>query len=161
MVGMRRPKKQKIDVAEEGPEVEGDTGVTGGEQPALEKETKAAPGSTVLTAAAEDKLEAATDVFLEAEIKAEALREIATERKAKEKLAQRLHDAKMRRLDNGDKLGRRKNTFGAAKRTYEAIIWLQHEQLACARAMCEAAEAERDAAKAELRLSELAEELYA
>ena len=67
----------------------------------------------------------------------------------------------LKRLDNGDKLKRRKTGFGAAKRTYEAIIWLQHEQLACVRARCEAAEAERDAAKAELRLEELANDLYA
>ena len=65
----------------------------------------------------------------------------------------------MRRLDNGDKLKRRKTlvvwyTFGAAKRTYEAIIWLRHEQLVCARAKCTAAEAERDASKAELHLNE-------
>jgi hypothetical protein len=70
----------------------------------------------------------------------------------------------MRRLDNGDKLKRRKTlvvwyTFGAAKRTYEAIIWLRHEQLVCARAKCTAAEAERDASKAELHLNELAEKL--
>ena len=94
-------------------------------------------------------------------MQAEALREIATGREAKEKLAQRVHDAKMRRLDNGDKLKRRKTGFGAAKRTYEAIIWLQHEQLLCAKAKCDAAEAERDAAKAELRLEELTNELYA
>ena len=74
-----------------------------------------------------------------------------TEYEGKEKLAQRVHDAKMRRLDNGDKLKRRKTTFGASKRTYEAIIWLQHEQLACAKARCAAAEAERHAAKAEMR----------
>ena len=96
---------------------------------------------------------------MEAEGKAEALRMIATEREAQEKLAQRLHDAKMKRLDNGDKLKRRKTGFGAVKRTYEAIIWLQHEQIACARARCEAAEAERDAAKAELRLEEIANDL--
>ena len=59
-------------------------------------------------------------------------------------------------LINGDKLKRRKTGFGAAKRTCEAIIWLQHEQLMCAKARCDAAEAERDAAKAEVHLNELA-----
>ena len=66
----------------------------------------------------------------------------------------------MRRLDNGDMLKRRKTTFGATKRTYEAIIWLQHEQLVCAHAKSKAAEAERDASKAELHLNELAEKLF-
>jgi hypothetical protein len=165
MVGMRKPKKCKVETveatAEDYPEVEGDTGITGEQVTSLEPATRADDAKPVLTAAAEKKLAEATDVFVEAEAKAEALREIATEREQKEKLAHRLHDAKMRRLDNGDKLKRRKSNFGAAKRTYEAIIWLQHEQLACARARCEAAEAERDAAKAELRLEELANDLYA
>ena len=115
----------------------------------------------MLSAAAETQLEAASDAFLEAEIKADALRIIATECEQKEKLAERLHDAKIRRLENGDKLKRRKTGFGAAKRTYEAIIWLQYEKLACAQARCKAAEAERDAAKAEMHFGELADKLYA
>ena len=164
-VGMRRPKKTKVEVdetmAEDESEDESDTGVTGEQLQSLEPSTTADREKSVLSATAEKKLEAATDVFVEAEVKAEALRAIATEREQKERLAQRLHDAKMRRLENGDKLKRRKTGFGASKRTYEAIIWLQHEQLACARARCEAAEAERDAAKAELRLEELANDLYA
>ena len=93
----------------------------------------------MLSAAAQSKLDAATDVFLEAEVKADALRQIATEYEKNEKLAQRLHmTRRCGELDNGDKLKRRKTTFGAAKRTYEAIIWLQHEQLVCARAKCKA-----------------------
>ena len=162
---MRRPNKSKVEVVETTAEDDADgesyTGVTGEQLPALEPATAAAREKPVLSAAAEKKLEAATDIFVEAEGKAEALREIATEREQQEKLAQRLHDAKMRRLENGDKLKRRKTGFGAAKRTYEAIIWLQHEQLVCARARCAAAEAERDAAKAEMRLNELEDELYA
>ena len=62
-------------------------------------------------------------------------------------------------MDNGDKLKRRKNPFRAATRTYEAIIELLSAQHACAQAKCLAAEAERDAAKAEMRLGELAHEL--
>ena len=46
------------------------------------------------------------------------------EYKAKEKLAQRLCDAKERRLESGDKLKRRKKTFGAARRSYENLIAL-------------------------------------
>ena len=157
-VGMKRPKKSKVEAAEtmseDDSEGENDTGVTGEQLPSLEPATTADREKPVLSAAAEKKLEAATDVFVEAEVKAEALREIATEHEQKERLAQRLHDAKMRRLESGDKLKRRKTGFGASMRTYEAIIWLQHEQLACARARCAAAEAERDAAKAELRLND-------
>ena len=163
MVGMRRPKKTQVEMVEtasqDGHEVDTDTGITGEHHPTLESASTAVQQTHVLSAAAQSKLDAATDAFLEAEMKADALREIATEYEGKEKLAQRVHDAKMRRLDNGDKLKRRKTTFGASKRTYEAIIWLQHEQLACAKARCAAAEAERDAAKAEMRLNELAEEL--
>jgi hypothetical protein len=40
----------------------------------------------VLSAAAQSKLDAATDVFLEAEVKADALKQIATEYDKKEKL---------------------------------------------------------------------------
>jgi ribose 1,5-bisphosphokinase PhnN len=148
-------------MAEDDSEGESDTGVTGERQLAQQAASTAASSGPGLSAAAEKKLEEATDVFVETEGKAEALRMIATGREAQEKLAQRLHDAKQKRLDNGDKLKRRKTGFGAAKRSYEAIIWLQHEQIACARARCEAAEAERDAAKAELRLEEIANELYA
>jgi len=152
MVGMRRPKKTQVEMVEtasqDEDEVDTDTGITGEHHPTLESASTAVQQTHVLSAAAQSKLDAATDAFLEAEMKADALREIATE-----------YDAKMRRLDNGDKLKRRKTTFGASKRTYEAIIWLQHEQLACAKARCAAAEAERDAAKAEMRLNELAEEL--
>ena len=61
----------------------------------------------------------------------------------------------MQRLDAGDKRGRRTNLFGAARRTYEAIIELNEAQLKCARYRCVAAEAETAAARAELRCSEL------
>ena len=103
MVGMRRPTKGKVEVAEttaeDDPGVDSDTGVTGEQVLPLEPAPRAHP---MLSAAAETKLEAASDAFLEAEMKADALREIATECEQKEKLAQRLHDAKMRRLENGD-----------------------------------------------------------
>ena len=115
---MRRPTKIKVEVAEttaeDDPGVDSDTGVTGEQVLPLEPAPRAHP---MLSASAETKLEAASDAFLEAEMKADALREIATECEQKEKLAQRL-----RRLENGDKLKRRKTGFGAAKRSYEAII---------------------------------------
>ena len=77
---------------------------------------------------------AALAAFEESSLKAVKDRAIVPMFEKEQKLAQRIHDAKMKRLDNGDKLKRRKTGFGAAKRTYEAIIWLQHEQLACAQA---------------------------
>ena len=61
----------------------------------------------------------------------------------------------MQRLDAGDKRGRRKNPFGAACRTYEAIIELMEAQLKCEMMRCKAAEAETAAARAEVRWGEL------
>jgi hypothetical protein len=55
----------------------------------------------------------------------------------------------------GDKLKRRKKTFGAARRTYEAIIELKTVQYDALIARCAAAEAETDACKAELRVEQL------
>ena len=72
----------------------------------------------------------------------------------KEKLALRIFDAKWRRLENGDKR-KRKSIFGAARRSYEAIIVRDQAQYLCAVARCAAAEAERDAAMAELKLEQL------
>jgi hypothetical protein len=79
----------------------------------------------------------------------------AKEKLEKAKLAKRLYDAKMRRLQAGDKLKRRKKTFGAARRTYEAIIDLQTVQYDALIARCAAAEAETDACKAQLRVEQL------
>ena len=89
----------------------------------------------------------AREKWEEAYIRAIRLRVIAGKYEEQEKLARRLYDAKMQRLDNGDKLKRRKSPFRAACRTYEAIIDLNEAQLKCAWARCEAAEAERHAAE--------------
>ena len=62
----------------------------------------------------------------------------------------------MKRLDAGDKLKRRKNLFGAARRTYEAIIEYNEAQLKCAWFKRWAAEAETAELRAEMRLMELA-----
>ena len=160
---MKRPNKRKVpevDAAVEGgPEIEVDTGVTGETGSELEPAPTAAPTEPVLSAAAQKKWDAAMERLVEAEAEAEVLRGIATEHEAKEKIAKRVHDVKMRRLDNGDKLGRRK-TWGAARRTYETIIDVLSVQWQCAEARCRAAEAERDAQKAEMRVNELANELF-
>ena len=97
----------------------------------------------------------AFDAFEDTSMAAIRLRCIANEQGKQEKLAERLHDAKMRRLDAGDKLKRRKKTFRAARRTYEAIIALMQAQHKAEWHRCRAAEAERDAAQADLRLCEL------
>ena len=86
---------------------------------------------------------------------ATVMKSIAVDFKAKETLAQLIHDAKMRGLDAGDKLKHRKKRFGAARRTYEAIIDLQEAQLKAAWAKCEAAEAETARLRAEMRVKEL------
>ena len=84
------------------------------------------------------------------------LREIASEHEQKQKLAERLYDAKNQRLDNGDKRKRRKNALGAAFRRYEALVELLQAQHKCEWMCRHAAEAETAAAQAELRLMELA-----
>ena len=52
---------------------------------------------------------AAFDDGKETSLRAVKLRVVADKYVEQEKLAQRIHDAKMRRLDNGDKLKRRKS----------------------------------------------------
>ena len=66
-----------------------------------------------------------------------------------------MFDAKWKRLEAGDKLKRRKNLFGAARRSYEAIIERDQALLKREWYCRRAAEAERDAARAEMRVMEL------
>ena len=77
------------------------------------------------------------------------------ERSKMKKNAQRLHDAKMKRLEAGDKRNRRKSGFRAACRTYEAVIELLQAQYKCENSMRIAAEAETAAANAKICLLEL------
>ena len=90
MVGMRRPKKCKAPrwsrQRSTSREVDYDTSTTGDQHLTLDGASSAAPQTHVLSAAAQSKLDAATDVFLEAEVKADALKQIATEYDKKEKL---------------------------------------------------------------------------
>ena len=83
---------------------------------------------------------------------AQQLRLLADNEQKQMKQAQRLHDAKMKRLDAGDKRNRRKNPFRAACRTYETIIELLEAKLKCEQYLHRAAEAEAAAARAEVRL---------
>ena len=63
MVGMRRPKKYKVEMVEttleEGDEVDYDTGITGEQHLTLDGASSAAPQAHVLSAAAQSKLDAA------------------------------------------------------------------------------------------------------
>ena len=163
MVGMARSKKKKVEAgnptAEDAVETECDAGAAGEQQQVLncssEASSEAAPQERVRTAAQEKRWQAALEAWKEAAMNAEVRRLLAQKYEQAEKVAKRLHDAKMNRLDAGDKLKRRKNLFGAARRTYEAIIEYMEAQLKCARAKRSAAEAETAEVRAEMRLLEL------
>ena len=164
MVGMARSKKKKVEAsnptAEGAAEIECDAGAAGEQQQALESSSEAsseaAPQERVRTAAQEKRWQAALEAWQEAVTNAEVHRLLAQKHEQAQKVAKRLYDAKMKRLDAGDKLKRRKNLFGAARRTYEAIIEYNEAQLKCAWAKRSAAEAETAELRAEMRLMELA-----
>ena len=148
-----------VPTAEEGAEVEGDACIVG-ERDDSSHLHLAAPAASrsperVRSTAEQKKWEAALAEWKDATVRALAMREIANREVVQRKNAQRLHDAKMKRLDAGDKRGRRKSSFGAARRTYEAIIELLQAEHKCESSKCRAAEAELTAAKAEIRLMEL------
>ena len=93
--------------------------------------------------------------FQKADFEAQRMRLVATEQLKHEKKAERLHAYKMKRLDAGDKRNRRKSSFRAACRTYEAIIELLEAKLKCERIGRMTAEAETAAANAEIRVWKL------
>ena len=103
---MPRPKKRKIEeveaTAEDGAEIDCDTGITGAVEPGLDSQSPAASAddaaSPVRSAAAQKKWMAAKEAFEEATLKAMTLRTIATEHGQKQKQAERLYDAKIQRL---------------------------------------------------------------
>ena len=70
---------------------------------------------------------ASKEAFEEATMKAITLRTIAAEHVEHEKHANRLYDAKMQRLEAGDKRNRRKNALGAA------FIGAMRQSLSCSR----------------------------
>ena len=156
---MRRPRKQKVEVAETtveaGPEGENDTGETGVQQPGVDDSVAASVKKDPTAGPGHKRWSAALAAFEESSLKAVKDRAIVPMFEKEQKLAQRIHDAKMRRLDNGDKRKKRKSQMRAACRTYEAIIELQNARLYCMMARCRAAESERDAARAEMRVIEL------
>ena len=165
MVGMRRPKKRKVEVveaeAEDGAEVNSDPAAAAELQLPLDS----ADVGPAAAASAENtyralhpgkRWKAAVDAWEKACVEAMAMREVATEAEAKLKLAERLADAKEQRLLAGDKrAGRRKDDFGAARRSYNLVIDRALAQLECEMKQRMAAERERDAARAEIRMMEL------
>ena len=82
------------------------------------------------------------------------VRNMVKEQQQRLRMANRLCDAKMKRLNNGDKRKRRKFQFRAASRTYEAIIELNKVQLKTATAEKVLAKAERDQAIAHVAVLE-------
>jgi hypothetical protein len=102
---MRRPSKKKVDktdmTAEDGDEVAVDTGITGEQQPALNESTEATAKVDAAAGPGGRKWKVAFDAFENASMAAIRLRCIENEQGKQEKLAERLHDAKMRQLVTG------------------------------------------------------------
>ena len=100
---MARPKKRKIETAEATPEdaaeVECDTGDTGEQQPGLDESIKASAKVDPSSGPGGKRWKEAFEKWKEVSFEAVKLRAIAGKYAEQEKLAQRLHDAKMRRLD--------------------------------------------------------------
>jgi len=119
---MRRPKKRKVEATEmtvqDDSELEGSTGITGMQQPTLEPSSEACAMQDPTAGPGHKKWRKTLNIYEEALMKAMELRVFATMHEEKEKLAQRIFDAKMRRLDAGDKQKRRKRMFAAARKTY-------------------------------------------
>ena len=155
MVGMARAKKKAVEVAQttdqDGGMIDYDMGGSGAEGSAPILSNCSHPPADEPASPGLVKCEQAMDVLLEAQQKAEVARSAARAFKNGEALAQRLFDAKMRRVEAGDRRNRRKVAFGASKRIYEAIIELCYAQLKCAWSARSAAEAETACARAELR----------
>ena len=121
MVGMRRPKKQKVEgveeAAEDAAEVDGEAGATGEVPGAPPPRQASPPPATSPPSPGAAQREEAEEIYEDAAIKVRAIKRLAKEAGDAEKVAERLHQRKMARLEAGDRLGRRKSTFGAAKRT--------------------------------------------
>ena len=100
---MRRPRKQKVEVAETtveaGPEVENDTGETGVQQPGVDDSVAASVKKDPTAGPGHKRWSAALAAFEESSLKAVKDRAIVPMFEKEQKLAQRIHDAKMRRLD--------------------------------------------------------------
>jgi len=155
---MARPKKRKLDVAEtmaeDGAGDDTSSSTTGTQHSALEPSSPAAHTERHEEARMSPKFRKACEEYQEAQLRAESARQVSKEWMDKLALAQRLHDAKMRRLDAGDKLKRRKKPIAALRRGYEAMLELMSVRWQCEVSKRICAEKETAAAKAELRMVE-------
>ena len=122
---MARPKKKKVataeTTAEDDPEIEDDTGVTGTHLSGVDESNSAARADQLPSDAAHNRWRKAIEEHAEKLFVAKHFKKRAKEKLEKAKLAKRLYDAKMRRLEAGDKLKRRKKTFGAARISPEDV----------------------------------------
>ena len=105
-VGMARPKKKKVEVAEVAEEsicelVQSETEVTGAEQGTARENEQGLAHAHAPTTYNQKQLHDAVTAHVAAARLALDVRKVAREHAQKESLAKRLHDAKMRRLDNG------------------------------------------------------------
>ena len=144
-VGMPRRKKAKVQAMPEssGEDYDKENGqINAGEaRGAPDSPPPPPPPDDPPDAPNSDPFKLATDLWHEKQEKWRAVFTVVDRQQKKLKLAQRVHDAKMRRLDNGDKRKRRKSQFRAAVRTYETIIALmqaEHKTMFCKLKLAEA-----------------------
>ena len=122
-VGMARPKKKKVEVAEVAEEsiceLQSETEVTGAEQGTARENEQGLACAHAPTTYNRKQLQDAVTAHVAAARLALDVRKVAREHAQKESLAKRLHDAKMRRLDNGEKRKRGACSMKRAFRTYD------------------------------------------
>ena len=156
---MPRAKKKKVEEVEAAEEVANqvtfDTGSAGPEQCAPRPASHALAHARGPTAHQQKQLEDAMLQHAVAARVAKGVRQKAKEQEAQCSLSLRLHDAKMRRLENGEKRKRGCSSMKRAFRTYEAIIDKDEALLQRCDAKRRAAERERDAFAAEVRVLKL------
>ena len=100
---MARPKKKKVataeTTAEDDPEIEDDTGVTGTHLSGVDESNSAARADQLPSDAAHNRWRKAIEEHAEKLFVAERFKKRAKEKLEKAKLGKRLYDAKMRRLE--------------------------------------------------------------
>ena len=159
MVGMARSKKKKVEadeqLAEDDRSVATDAAAAGEGDAASPGSSQDSSDACARFSAREKRIVSAIAKYKALAEHAQDLRLAAENEQKMKKNAQRLHDAKMKRLEAGDKRNRRKSGFRAACRTYEAVIELLEAQYKCENSMRIAAETETAAANAKICLLEL------
>ena len=159
-VGMARPKKKKVeivDVAGESiSEMMAETGDTGAEQRTNSSAPHAQAQACSLSARETKQLQEAVFEQEKAARIAASFRQEAREQEKQLELAKRLYNAKMRRLENGEK--RKRGCCARLKRALRAdnaVIAMREATIQCSLWQCRAAERKRDANAAEIRVLKL------